>query len=262
MARAATTAIYRAPEWLPDDTEESIVGTEWHQEAIGALATMLRAIREQHETSWGVCEQIELSGLQRPNGTPYSPRPDVMVLKQPLSGDRAAITLTEAGAPLFIAEIASTTTVRNDREGKKEVYAAIGVPEYLLFDPVGNVLRSPVIAWRLASSAATEYVPWEPQADGWWRSRVLEVAFCPAAPFLQVRGRDGLLLDTPLGAIRRAQQLEQELRAEQTARQAEQAARQAEQAARQAERRERQRLEDELHRLRQAHDETGDAPPR
>jgi hypothetical protein len=26
------------PEWLPDDTEDSIVGAEWHQEAIGAAA--------------------------------------------------------------------------------------------------------------------------------------------------------------------------------------------------------------------------------
>jgi hypothetical protein len=33
----------RVPDWLHSDTEESIVGTEWHQEAIGTLATMLRA---------------------------------------------------------------------------------------------------------------------------------------------------------------------------------------------------------------------------
>jgi hypothetical protein len=30
--------LFRAPNWLLSDTEESVVGTEWHQEAIGALA--------------------------------------------------------------------------------------------------------------------------------------------------------------------------------------------------------------------------------
>jgi hypothetical protein len=34
----------RVPDWLQSDTEESIVGTEWHQEAIGTLATMLRVV--------------------------------------------------------------------------------------------------------------------------------------------------------------------------------------------------------------------------
>src|SRR5689334_1807234 len=104
------------PEWLPDDTEDSIVGVEWHQEAIGALAYALRAVKLRRNATWGVCEQVELSGLRRSSGRPYAPRPDVMVLARPLAGHRSAISLDEAGAPLFIAEVASSTTVRNDRE--------------------------------------------------------------------------------------------------------------------------------------------------
>lgn len=117
MARAETVASYRVPEWLPDDTEESIVGTEWRQEAIGALATMLREVADRRALGWGVCEQIELSGLRRPSGKRYSPRPDVMALAQTLSDGRSSIPLAEAGAPLFITEVASTSTRRNDLAG-------------------------------------------------------------------------------------------------------------------------------------------------
>jgi hypothetical protein len=193
------------PEWLPDDTEDSIVGVEWHQEAIGALAYALRVVKLRRGASWGVCEQVELSGLRRPSGRGYSPRPDVMVLAQPLAGHRSAISLDEAGTPLFIAEVASSTTVRNDREGKRAVYAAIGVPEYVIFDAVGDVLAEPVEAWRLARPEDRAYVRWEPDAEGYWQG----IALRPHPPFLEVRDRDGLLLDTPLSTFERAQQLEE-----------------------------------------------------
>jgi Uma2 family endonuclease len=196
------------PEWLPDDTEDSIVGVEWHQESIGALAYALRAVKLRRSATWGVCEQVELGGLRRPNGRAYAPRPDVMVLAQPLAGHRAAISLEEAGSPLFIAEVASSSTLRNDREGKRLVYGAIGVPEYVIFDPVGDLLAEPVEAWRLARPEDRTYVRWEPDADGYWRSTSLDIALLPRPPFLQVRDRDGLVLDTPLGTFERAQRLE------------------------------------------------------
>ncbi len=202
-----------APDWLPDDTEESIVGTEWHQEAIGGLADMLREAAERHGTAWGVCEQIELSGLHRHDDTGYAPRPDVMVLRRELAGSRASIHLTEAGIPLFVAEIASSSTVRGDREGKREAYAAVGIPEYLIFDPSGDLLDTPIEAWRLPDPTADRYVPWMPERDGWWYSRGLDVTFRAGQPLLAVRDRDGSLIETSRGA-RRA------LRAERAARQA------------------------------------------
>ena len=57
------TAPYRVPNWLPQDTEESIVGTEWHQEATGAVADILREAAFRNHLSWGVCEEIALHGL-------------------------------------------------------------------------------------------------------------------------------------------------------------------------------------------------------
>jgi hypothetical protein len=105
MAQTATwTTTYRVPESLPNDTEESVVGTEWHQETIGALADMLREVAERRGATWGVCEQIALLGLQYEDARPYNPRPDVMVLAQPLPGGHiSAIPLNDAGVPLFIA---------------------------------------------------------------------------------------------------------------------------------------------------------------
>src|SRR5919204_1582342 len=134
MAQTATwTTTYRVPESLPNDTEESVVGTEWHQEAIGALADMLREVAERRGATWAVCEQIALLGLQYKDGKPYNPRPDVMVLAQPLPGGHiSAIALSEAGVPLFIVEVASDSTVGNDVNDvgdKRLAYAAIGVPE-------------------------------------------------------------------------------------------------------------------------------------
>jgi Uma2 family endonuclease len=52
-----------------------------------------------------------------------------MVLKQPIAGNQAAVALSVVGAPLFVAEIVSNSTLRNDLEGKKIAYALAGIPE-------------------------------------------------------------------------------------------------------------------------------------
>ncbi len=141
---------YRVPDTLLSDTEESVVGTQWHQEAIGGLADLLRAVADQRSARWGVCEQIALQGLWHEDGSPYEPRPDVLVLAAPLvSGDLASVPLAAVGAPLFIAEVVSHSTRANDLGDKRQAYAAIGAREYLIFDPSGHLLPTPVQAWRL-----------------------------------------------------------------------------------------------------------------
>lgn len=201
---------YRVPDWLPSDTEESVVGTEWRQEAIGALADMLRDVAVRRGAPWGVCEQVALVGLRRADGTDYDPRPDVMVLRQPLprGGRMASVRLADAGAPLSVAEMASESTKGNDQGEKRFAYAAIGVAEYLMFDPGGETLSQPLLAWRLQGDT---YVPWTPDVDGWWHSVALDVAFRVEQPLLGVRDRDGTTIE-PAGLVRRrARDLEQRL---------------------------------------------------
>lgn len=85
MVQTATwTTTYRVPNALPSDTEESVAGSQWHQEARSQLADMLRDIAWRRGATWGVCEWITLIGLQHEDGTDYDPKPDVMVLRQPI----------------------------------------------------------------------------------------------------------------------------------------------------------------------------------
>lgn len=209
MAQAVTP--FGVPDWLPSDTEESVVGPEWHQEAIGALADLLREAARRRGASWSVCEQVALRGLRYASGHPYDPRPDVMVLARPLpSGNDSSIHLDECGAPLFIAEVASDSTVGNDIGEKRHAYAAAGVAEYLVFDPGGALLSAPLLVWRLVAGA---YVPLQPEADGWWRSRSLGVAFRDAQPYLLLRDRDGRQIELSHEVRQRAREQEERLRA-------------------------------------------------
>ena len=278
MTQTDTGLTYRVPAWLPNDTEESIVGTEWHQEAIGALAIILRHVVERRGGAWGVCEQVALSGLRYPDGRPYDPRPDVMVLTRRFPGDWASISLRDAGAPLFIAEAASDSTVNKDLDAKRQVYAAIGVREYVVFDPTGGVMSTPLLAWRLESGA---YVPWQAEDDGWWHSAALDVSLQATQPFLGIRDRDGRVIVPTRDIYRhnqRQEQLLQQAEAErrefaqraaeaeaarlvaEQARQAAEQARQAAEQARQAESRRNAELEEQLRRITDERGSAGDAP--
>ncbi len=50
MVQMALWTAYRVPDALPSDTEDSVVGTEWHQEAIGALADIVRDVAVRRGT--------------------------------------------------------------------------------------------------------------------------------------------------------------------------------------------------------------------
>ncbi len=246
MVQTATwTTTYRVPDSLLSDTEDSVVGTEWHQEAIWSLAEMLRDVAVQRGVAWGVCEQVALVGLRHEDGTDYDPRPDVMVLRRPLlSGNLASVRVADVGAPLFVMEVASNSTQANDRGDKRQAYAAIGAAEYVVFDPSGDILPRPLLAWRLAAGA---YVPWRPDEDGWWHSSVLDVSLRATQPLLGVRDRDGTII-APSGEVRRrARNLEQRLR------DMEQARVDAERA-RDDETRRRVEVEEQLRRLQQERD--------
>ncbi len=206
----ARWATYRVPDTLPDDTEESIVGTEWHQEAISALAGMLGEARRRHGALWAPCNQIALTGLRRTSGRAYDPKPDVMVLSRPLpSGAVSSVALADVGAPLFIAEVASRSTVGADVGEKQQVYEAIGVQEYIVFDPDGALLSTPLLAWRLVEGA---YVPWHAEATGLWRSAALDVMLISTQPILGVRDRAGRDIDPPQRVWERVDELEQRMR--------------------------------------------------
>jgi Uma2 family endonuclease len=202
----------QVPAWMQSDTEESIVGTEWHQEAIGSLATMLRIVKDRRNASWDAYEQIQILGLRKESGDAYSPRPDVMVVPQVIDKSRSSIPVSELETPLFIAEIASESTLAQDLVDKVYVYAQLGVPEYLVFDPIGTLLQGPVRAWRLGASTASAYTLWLPDEHGRLISTALGVTLLVRQPILGVRDQDGREIESARVMARRIEELEQRLR--------------------------------------------------
>jgi hypothetical protein len=64
--------------WLHDDLEEDLVGEEWHQSAIRALATSLKALAEARRWPWHVGDQVTLVAWKPDNGA-WRPAPDLVI---------------------------------------------------------------------------------------------------------------------------------------------------------------------------------------
>ena len=62
----------------------------------------------------------------------------------------------EPKGPDFVLEVTSASTRRDDERRKRDVYAALGVSEYFLYDPRSEYLRPPLQGFRLRDG---EYRP-------------------------------------------------------------------------------------------------------
>lgn len=76
--------------------------------------------------------------------------PDVFVVKGVPKGDRRFFQVWKEGkAPDVVFELTSKRTRYEDLGAKKGIYEVLGVQEYFLFDPLGEYLRPPLMAFRL-----------------------------------------------------------------------------------------------------------------
>jgi len=168
--------------------------------------------------------------------------PDVFVVKGIPKQERRIYKLWEEGkAPDVIIEITSQSTRLEDVGTKRALYALLGVPEYFLYDPLGEYLEPPLQGYRLVEG---EYQRLEPTDEGALYSRELG---------LELRLEDGRLrlVDPATGErLLTPAEAQEARRAEAAARQAEAAARRAEAAARRAAEERAAQLEAELERLR------------
>ena len=71
----------------------------------------------------------------------------------------------EERVPDFVLEVASKGTYENDLGGKKNAYARIGVQEYCVFDPIGDMHRPRLQLFRL-EGGAYKRVNWRGGPDG------------------------------------------------------------------------------------------------
>ena len=112
--------------------------------------------------------------------------PDLMVVFGAPKHVRSSYRLwEEPKAPDFVLEIASGSTYRTERGGKRDVYAGMGVSEYWQYDPVGDYLHPPLLGFRLAGGRYAP-IPAAAAEDGTLavRSEVLglELRLTPGAP--------------------------------------------------------------------------------
>ena len=102
-----------------------------------------------------------------------SVEPDIFVTFGVERKERRIYRIWEEGKPPdFVLEFSSENTYQHDLAGKKELYAAIGVGEYFLYDADRAYLPSPLMGFRLVGG---EYVQIPVGADGSVPSGVLKL---------------------------------------------------------------------------------------
>jgi hypothetical protein len=185
--------------WPPDDTEESVLGTNLHQWTIGTLKSGLNEVAGAlappgGEWPWHALMQATITGWRHADGRPYTTLPDVYVYRRAIDLRRPSLSLERDGPPLLIVEVLSPTTYRADLDlarGKGYSYARGGVQEYLALDVTGEFAGyrpEQGRSWRLDGG---EYRPWRPERPGRWRSEQLVVVIALEGAMVAVYGPDG-----------------------------------------------------------------------
>ena len=101
--------------------------------------------------------------------------PDVFVIFGVPKRQRFSYVVWKEGkAPDFVLEVLSSSTWRRDTVEKKAIYAAMGVSEYWLLDPLGPFLSPPLIGYRLTDRQYVR-IDSEPGTTATYVSDVLEL---------------------------------------------------------------------------------------
>ena len=126
--------------------------------------------------------------------------PDVLVAFGIGTDNRSSYLVWEEGKPPdWVLEVASPSTQENDQGCKRQRYAALGVPEYWLFDPKGDAYPSGTPRLQGLGLADGAYRPLQSRlAPGeerrMIRSKVLRLDVCADGALLRFRdpatGRD------------------------------------------------------------------------
>lgn len=175
--------------WLPDDTEEDLVGADWHQYAIVVLYNGLRDVADLRHLPWHVGNQLALVGSA--SGGVWRPMPDIAVY--PAAGPelRKEMSVTKDGPPTLVVEVVSPSTWEydvNDVSGKVVGYLGTGVEYYLAFDPTNELMGTPCRGWRRTGGATRT---WRQEADGSYHCAPLGIALRPDGIILRVLDQDG-----------------------------------------------------------------------
>ena len=156
----------------PDTDGKPMAASDLHLEILIWLIQALRAY-------YAAMPDTYVSGDILTYYTERNPRdvvaPDVLVSFGIGQKRRHTYKVWEEGkVPDFVMEFSSKTTYRNDLTDKKALYAALGIPNYLLYDAEALYLSPPLMGFRLVEGV---YVPIQPGDDGRIHSDVLSLDF-------------------------------------------------------------------------------------
>lgn len=105
--------------------------------------------------------------------------PDVFVVLGDVEVPQSSYKIWEVGiVPQFVMEVASRSTYERDRYEKPAIYERLGVEEYWLVEPTGELLRGEdagrmLMAWRLDPVGVYQRV--EAGLEGGMRSEILDL---------------------------------------------------------------------------------------
>lgn len=147
---------------------------------------------------WFIGNQIKVIVPREGRRAPFMPSPDILVHPTLTKASRTSLVLATDGPPALVIEVARPLTMLTSdlnltaERGKPGVYEAIGVAEYIVFDPTAEFVTEQVWARR---SEAGGYAPWLPDERGRWVSAALGgIAFAPQGALLRVYDQEGRLV--------------------------------------------------------------------
>ena len=156
----------------PETDGKPMAASDFHLEILIWLLQTLKAHFAQ-------MPEVYVSGDILTYYTEGDPRavvaPDVLVAFGIGRKKRHTYKVWEEGkVPDFVMEFSSKTTYQNDLTDKMTLYAALGIPNYLLYDAEALYLPSPLMGFQLVKGV---YVPVPPGVDAGIHSDVLGLDF-------------------------------------------------------------------------------------
>ena len=165
---------------FPDEDGRFMGDTDFHSDAIIWLSQALQDFFGP--SSWYVAVNLVMYWDQ---SDPHRRRdPDVLVARGVGNHRRRSFRIWEEGTvPCALFEIASRQSWRQDIGDKRTLYAALGVPEYFVFDPEARYVDPPLQGFRLRQGI---YVPIRAAADGSLTSRQLRLRMVQEGTMLRL----------------------------------------------------------------------------
>src|SRR6266542_604756 len=138
----------------PEQDEEPVGESDLHMIALAYLVSVLKQL-------FAAAHDVFVAGdmfLYYQEGTPAARvAPDVMVIRGVPNHPRPSYKLwEERQIPCFVMEVLSPSSWPDDLEGKRALYARLGVREYVVFDSTGELLDPALVRFRLTDRS--EYV--------------------------------------------------------------------------------------------------------